>query len=153
FLIEQGLDTGPVYGVVTESVRPDDTAGDLLERLAVSGAGLMTATMDGIADGALVAVPQPADGGSPASKLTVADAQVDWAAPGRHVDRLVRACTPSPGAWTLFRGERLKLGPVRLRGSNDLTPGQLHATKSGVAVGTTTLDIELGVVQPPGKRP
>ncbi len=62
FLIEAGLDTGPVYGVVTEAIRPDDTAGDLLERLAVSGAGLMVATMDGIADGSLVAVPQTSDG-------------------------------------------------------------------------------------------
>jgi methionyl-tRNA formyltransferase len=153
FLIEQGLDTGPVYGVVTESVRPDDTAGDLLERLSVSGAGLMVATMDGIADGTLVAVPQPADGVSHAPKVTVADARVDWSAPGRHVDRLVRACTPSPGAWTVFRDERLKLGPVRLRGGNDLAPGQIAATKSGVAVGTATLDVELGLVQPPGKRP
>jgi methionyl-tRNA formyltransferase len=153
FLIEQGLDTGPVYGVVTESIRPADTAGDLLERLSVSGAGLMTATMDGIDDGMLVAVSQPSDGVSHAPKLTVADAQVDWAAPGRHVDRLIRACTPSPGAWTVFRGERLKLGPVRLRGSNELGPGQLAATKSGVAVGTATLAVELGLVQPPGKRP
>ena len=60
----------------------------------MSGAGLMVATMDGIADGALVAVPQPADGVSLAPKVTVDDARVDWTAPGRHVDRLVRACTP-----------------------------------------------------------
>jgi methionyl-tRNA formyltransferase len=153
FLIETGLDTGPVYGVVTETIRPDDTAGDLLERLSVSGAGLMVATMDGIADGTLLAVPQPADGVSLAPKVSVDDARVDWTAPGRHVDRLVRACTPSPGAWTTFRGERLKLGPLRLRGGNELAPGELAAAKSGVAVGTATLDVELGQVQPPGKKP
>jgi methionyl-tRNA formyltransferase len=153
FLIEQGLDTGPVYGVVTEAIRPDDTAGDLLERLAVSGAGLMVATMDGIADGSLIAVPQTNDGISVAPKLTVDDGRVDWQAPGRHVDRLIRACTPAPGAWTTLRGDRLKLGPVRLRGANELAPGELRVVKSGVSVGTATLDVELGTVQPPGKRP
>jgi methionyl-tRNA formyltransferase len=153
FLIEEGLDTGPVYGVVTETIRPDDTAGDLLERLSASGAGLMVATMDGIADGSLVAVPQSPDGVSLAPKITVADARVDWSAPGRHVERLVRACTPNPGAWTTFREERIKLGPLRLKGSNELAPGQLEAGRAAVAVGTGSLDVELGLVQPPGKRP
>ncbi|MDT4903527.1 MAG: methionyl-tRNA formyltransferase [Pseudonocardiales bacterium] len=153
FLIEQGLDTGPVFGVVTETIRPGDTSGDLLGRLSVSGAGLMVATMDGIADGSLVAVPQSGEGVSLAPKITVADAQVPWESPARHVERLVRACTPSPGAWTMFRGDRLKLGPVKLRGAHDLQPGELQGTKSGVVVGTASLDVELGLVQPPGKRP
>ncbi|HEY2272170.1 MAG TPA: methionyl-tRNA formyltransferase [Jatrophihabitantaceae bacterium] len=153
FQIEAGLDTGPVFGVVTEAIRPDDTSGDLLERLAVSGAGLLLATMDGIADGSLVPVPQPADGVSVAGKITVADAEVRWDLPGRHVDRLVRACSPAPGAWTTFRDERLKLGPVRLRGANDLASGALRIERAGVAVGTATVEVELGWVQPPGKRP
>jgi methionyl-tRNA formyltransferase len=153
FLIEAGLDTGPVYGVVTESIGPTDTAGDLLARLATSGAGLMTATMDGIEDGSLIAVPQSADGVSLAPKVSVDDARIDWATPGRHVDRSVRACTPAPGAWTTFRGERLKVGPVRLRGANDLAPGELQVAKAGVSVGTASIDVELGLVQPPGKRP
>ncbi|HEU5268256.1 MAG TPA: methionyl-tRNA formyltransferase, partial [Jatrophihabitans sp.] len=97
FRIEEGLDTGPVFGVVTETIRPDDTAGDLLQRLAVSGADLMLATVDGIADGSLVAVPQSSDGVSAAPKITVDDVRVDWTVPGRHVDRLVRAGTPAPG--------------------------------------------------------
>jgi methionyl-tRNA formyltransferase len=153
FKIEAGLDTGPVYGVVTEAIRPTDTAGELLDRLASAGAGLLVATMDGIADGSLVARAQPSDGVSFAGKITVADAAVDWHQPARHVDRLIRACTPAPGAWTTFRGERLKLGPVRLRGGNDLGPGELRVDRSGVAVGTPTVELELGLVQPPGRRP
>jgi methionyl-tRNA formyltransferase len=152
FLLEEGLDTGPVFGVVTEAVRPDDTAGDLLDRLATSGAGLLLATLDGIEDGTLVAVPQPADGVSFAPKITVDDARIDWTNPGRHVERQIRACTPQPGAWTTFRDERLKLGPVRLRGANDLAPGRIRADRSGVAVGTGSITVELGSVQPPGKR-
>ncbi|MGH8963465.1 MAG: methionyl-tRNA formyltransferase [Jatrophihabitantaceae bacterium] len=153
FLIEQGLDTGPVYGVVTEAIRPTDTAGDLLDRLAGSGAGLLAATMDGLADGSLIGVPQSADGVSIAGKLTPPDARVDWSAPARHVDRLVRACTPAPGAWSTFRAERIKLGPVRLCGANALAPGQIRVEKSGVFIGTATVEVELGLVQPPGRRP
>jgi methionyl-tRNA formyltransferase len=152
FLLEEGLDTGPVYGVVTEAIGPEDTAGVLLERLARSGAGLLLATLDGIEDGSLVAVPQPDAGVSFAPKLTVEDARVDWSKPGRHVDRLVRACTPQPGAWTTFRGERLKLGPVRLGGANDLGPGEIRADRSRVTVGTGSIAVELGEVQPSGKR-
>jgi methionyl-tRNA formyltransferase len=152
FLIEAGLDTGPVFGIVTEAIRPADTSGELVGRLARSGAALLSATMDGIADGSLVARAQPADGVSVAGKITTADALVDWAAPARHIDRLIRACTPEPGAWTMLRGARLKLGPVRLRGANALAPGELLVDRSGVAVGTATVEVALSTVQAPGRR-
>jgi methionyl-tRNA formyltransferase len=152
FRIEKGLDTGPVYGVVTEAIRPTDTAGELLERLATSGAALLVATMDGIADGSLDPQPQPADGVSLAPKVTVADAQVSWSNPARHVDRLVRACTPVPGAWTVLRGERLKLGPVRIATSTGLAPGELRLHRASIEVGTATEAVELSMVQAPGRR-
>jgi methionyl-tRNA formyltransferase len=152
FLIEEGMDTGPIYGVLTETIRPHDTSGALLTRLADAGAGLLVATMDGIEDGELRAEPQASDGVSRAGKFTVADAAVDWTKPARHIDRLIRACTPAPGAWTMWRQERLKLGPVRLRGANELAPGQMRIEKNSVAVGTATVEVELGQVQPPGKR-
>ena len=153
FEIEQGLDTGPVYGTVTEVVRPGDTSGDLLERLSRSGARLLVATMDGIEEGKLVPRPQPADGVSLAPKISVEDARVDWNAPALRVDRVVRGCSPAPGAWTLFRGERLKLGPVRLAaGRSELAPGEIAVNKNTVRVGTGSHEIELGEVQPQGKK-
>ncbi|MER7721957.1 methionyl-tRNA formyltransferase [Streptomyces flaveolus] len=154
FLIEEGLDSGPVYGTVTETIRPTDTSGDLLTRLAFAGAGLLAATMDGIEDGSLKAVPQPADGVTLAPKITVEDARIDWAAPALRVDRVVRGCTPAPGAWTTFRGERLKLVqalPVPDR--TDLAPGQLAAGKNNVYVGTGSYAVELLWVQAQGKKP
>lgn len=154
FLIEEGLDSGPVYGVLTEEVRPTDTSGDLLTRLAFAGAGLLAATMDGIEDGTLHAVPQPADGVTLAPKITVEDAQVQWSAPALRVDRVVRACTPAPGAWTLFRGERLKL--VQATPAVDrslLAPGELSVGKNNVFVGTGSHAVELLWVQPQGKKP
>ncbi|MEV8345797.1 methionyl-tRNA formyltransferase [Streptomyces niveus] len=154
FLIEEGLDSGPVYGVITENVRPTDTSGDLLTRLAFAGAGLLAATMDGIEDGTLKAVPQPAEGITLAPKLTVEDAQVDWTAPALRVDRVVRGCTPAPGAWTLFRGERLKLIQVApATDRTDLAPGEPAVGKNSVHVGTGSYGVELLWVQPQGKKP
>jgi methionyl-tRNA formyltransferase len=154
FRLEEGLDTGPVFGVVTERIRPTDTSGDLLERLAVSGAELLLRTLDGIEDGTLRPAPQAAEGVSSAPKVTVEDVRVDWTAPALRVDRLVRAATPSPGAWTTFRGERLRLGPVRpAPGDRDLAPGELLVTKADVRVGTGSCAVVLGEVVPQGKRP
>jgi methionyl-tRNA formyltransferase len=152
FRLEEDLDTGPVYGSVTEAVRPDDTSGALLDRLAGSGASLLVATLDGIEDGALVATPQPHDGASSAPKLSVADAEVRWSAPALRVDRLIRACTPAPGAWTTLRGGRLKLGPVRLDPvTADLARGEIRTDRDGVRVGTGSHAVCLGEVQPQGR--
>ncbi|MBT2367636.1 methionyl-tRNA formyltransferase [Streptomyces sp. ISL-10] len=154
FQIEEGLDSGPVYGVVTEPVRPTDTSGDLLTRLAFAGAGLLAATMDGIEDGTLKAVPQPSEGVSLAPKISVEDAHVDFAAPALRVDRVVRACTPAPGAWTLFRGERLKLIQLALLPDRtDLAAGELDVGKNNVYAGTGSHAVELLWVQPQGKKP
>lgn len=154
FLIEEGMDSGPVFGVITEHVRPTDTSGDLLTRLAFAGAGLLAATMDGVEDGSLIAVPQPAEGVSLAPKITVEDAQVDWAEPALRVDRVVRGCTPAPGAWTVFRGERLKLIQVTPRPEHtDPAPGALAVGKNNVYVGTGSHAVELLWVQPQGKKP
>ncbi|MEV0207340.1 methionyl-tRNA formyltransferase [Streptomyces sp. NPDC050788] len=154
FLIEEGLDSGPVYGTVTETIRPTDTSGDLLTRLAFAGAGLLAATMDGIEDGSLKALPQPAEGVTMAPKITVEDARVDWAAPALRVDRVVRGCTPAPGAWTTFRGERLKLIQVTpVPDRTDLAPAQLAVGKNSVHAGTGSYAVELLWVQAQGKKP
>jgi methionyl-tRNA formyltransferase len=157
FRLEQGLDTGPVFGVLTETIRSTDTAGDLLGRLSTAGAGLLVATLDGIEDGSLVPVPQPAEGVSLAAKVTVAEARIDWSQPPHVVDRRIRGCTPAPGAWTTFRGERLKIGPLR-RITNPTLSGNvlqrrgLRVDRDEVAYGVGRYEVVLGDVQPQGRR-
>ncbi|MBK9476093.1 MAG: methionyl-tRNA formyltransferase [Tetrasphaera sp.] len=153
FRIEEGLDTGPVFGSLTEPIGPHDTAGTLLGRLAETGAGLLTATLDGLADGSLVPIPQSEDGVSHAAKLTTEDARIRWSLPAYAVDRLIRGCTPSPGAWSTFRGERLGIGPVTAYPQVRLAPGELQVTKRAVAVGVAGGAVLLGEVRPVGKRP
>jgi len=197
FRIVKELDAGPVFGTLTEPVRPTDTSGDLLDRLAVAGAELLIRTLDAIEDGSVRAVPQTSDGVSFAPKLTPADARVDWKLPAHLIDRQLRACTPDPGAWTEFgtaqsEGGRLKLWPVtlaagagliassdrvsggqRAAGPGDapagparpgdsadsgrrsvagLAPGALRIDRNAVYVGTGTVPVRLGDVQPQGKR-
>ncbi len=157
FRIVEELDAGPVYGVLTESVRPRDTSGDLLGRLAQAGAELLLATLDGIETGTLCPQPQDAAGVSLAPKITTQDARVDWAASAFVVDRRIRACTPAPGAWCSWRGDRVKLGPVRplpTEGTTDVTlgPGELLVERGRVLAGTGTVPVVLGEVQAPGKR-
>ncbi len=164
FLIVKELDAGPVFGTLTEPVRPTDTSGDLLGRLAVSGAELLVRTLDAIEQGTVRAVPQPTDGVSFAPKLTQADARVDWKLPAHLIDRQVRGCTPDPGAWTECAS--VQSGPARLKlwavamaagaglasGGPGLAPGELRVDRNAVYAGTGTVPVRLGDVQPPGKR-
>jgi methionyl-tRNA formyltransferase len=170
FLIEPSLDSGPVFGVVTEAIRPTDTAGDLLGRLSDSGAALLETTLDGIADGTLAAVPQPSEGITVAPKISVEEARVRWNLPAHVVDRRIRAVTPNPGAWTLIGDLRVKVGPVTVSNRDaaldrdavldpdavaerdPLPPGVIRVERAGVLVGTASQPVLLGRIQPPGKK-
>ncbi|UGT63228.1 methionyl-tRNA formyltransferase [Nocardia asteroides] len=151
FRIEAGLDTGPVFGVITEKIEVTDTAGTLLEKLSHSGAHLLATTLDGVEDGTLQAVPQSTDGVSYAPKLAPEAGRVRWDQPALNVGRRIRAVTPAPGAWTLVDSARLKLGPVELV-EDELPVGSVEVRKDGVYIGTATTAVRLGQVQPPGKR-
>lgn len=153
FRIVKELDAGPTFGVMTERIRPTDTAGDLLGRLAEGGAELLVRTLDGIADGSLEAREQPGDGVSLAPKILVEHAEIDWTDSAERIDRQVRACTPGPGAWSTWEGERFKVGPVTIATDRDrLDPGVLEVTKNAVLVGTGTQPVELGEVKAFGKK-
>ena len=154
FRIEPALDSGPVFGVVTETIRPDDTAGDLLDRLAISGAALLEATMDGIADGSLTPVPQPTDGVSVAPKVSVEHGRIRWDLPAAVIERRIRSVTPAPGAWTMIGDLRAKVGPVTVDPDGDpLAPGVIEIDRARVRVGTGSRPVLLGQIQPPGKKP
>lgn len=159
FRLEAAMDTGPVYGTITETIGAQDTAGELLERLAESGAGLLAATLDGIESGELVAVEQPADGVSYSGKISSADARIRWDLPAFAVDRHIRSITPVPGAWTELDGQRFKIGAVTLPAGDSLpeqaaglAAGELNWTKKSLFVGTASGPIVIDRLQPPGKK-
>ena len=155
FLLDEGLDTGPVIGTMTEHIRPTDTSGDLLERLADAGAPLMVRSLEALADGSAQPQAQSADGVSYAHKLGRDDAYVVWARAAHVVDRHVRACTPAPGAWTtLPDGTAARLGPVTV--TTEAYPavaGQVAFVDGRVLVGTGTAPVALSSLAPAGKKP
>ncbi|AVM65345.1 methionyl-tRNA formyltransferase [Dietzia sp. oral taxon 368] len=154
FRLDEGMDTGPVLGTMTEAVRPRDTAGELLGRLSESGAGLLVATLDGLEAGDLRPVPQPTDGVSHAGKLTVDDARVRWTDPALAVDRHIRSVTPAPGAWTTLNGQRVKIGSARPAedAAPALAPGRIAWDKRTFHVGTASAPMAIETIQPPGKK-
>lgn len=152
FLLEEGLDTGPVFGTLTEKVNDADTSGALLERLSHSGAVLLAQTLSAVEAGAAAAVPQSGEV-SLAPKLTIDDARLDWRQPALAIGRRARGVTPEPGAWTTFEGQRLKLEPVVLRPDTlDLEPGRVAVREKAVLVGTGSHAVELTRIQPSGKK-
>ena len=154
FMIEPTLDTGPIFGVVTEAIRQADTAGDLLDRLAVSGGVLLEATMDGIAEGSLTPVPQLTEGVSAAPKVSVEQARIRWDLPAHIIDRQIRAMTPHPGAWTMIGDMRIKVGPVVVYKSGEpMAPGIIATERTRVLIGTGSDPVQLKQIQPPGKKP
>ncbi|WP_104092329.1 methionyl-tRNA formyltransferase [Arthrobacter sp. GMC3] len=152
FLLEKGLDTGPVYGTMTESIMPTDTSAELLERLSHSGAVLLAQTIDALAAGRIAGVAQQGEI-SLAPKLTLEDGHVLWTNPALAINRRIRGVTTEPGAWTLLAGQRFKLGPVAPRPDvTDLAPGHLRVDGKSVLVGTGSHAVELISVQPAGKK-
>lgn len=153
FRIDEGLDTGEVYGVLEQPISATDTVDSLLTTLAYKGAVLLRETMDRIADGTVSPKPQR---GEPThvGKISVEDARIDWHKDAAHIERNIRAVTPVPGAWTQLAGQRFKVGPITI--SDDpgekLAPGHVRVEKKRVVVGTGSNNIELGDVQAQGKK-
>ncbi|GAB3387829.1 methionyl-tRNA formyltransferase [Humibacter soli] len=151
FRLVPELDAGDVYGVIEREVGTDETAGDLLDSLAVEGAALLERVVDGIAEGTAVAQPQV---GEPtlAPKLTIDDARLDLAADAGAVYSRIRGVTPEPGAYFVMGDSRVKVLSASRSGAAALQPGELVLSGSRALVGTGTTPLELVTVQPAGKR-
>jgi methionyl-tRNA formyltransferase len=153
FLLEAGLDTGPVIGTLVDEVRPDDTAGTVLDRLSRTAAPLLADSLLAVVAGSARPAPQQGEV-SLAPKLTAEDARVRWGDPAVAVAHRVRGTTPEPGAWTTLDGRRFKLGPVAARpDERGLAPGRCVLRGGAVLVGTGSYAVQLGQVQPSGKKP
>lgn len=152
FLLEAGLDTGPVLGTMTDEVRPDDTAGTVLERLSRTAAPLLADSLRAVVDGSARPAPQQGDV-THAPKLTAEDGRVRWSDPAVAVAHRVRGATPEPGAWTRLDERRLKLELVLPRPDvRDLAPGRCVLRGDAVLVGTGSYAVQLTRVQPAGKK-
>lgn len=153
FQLVPELDAGDVFDSLTRRVGAHETAGKVLDELSLSGAELLRAVVDAIADGTAVAKPQVGEP-SFAPKLTLADAQLVWSSSARELHDRVRGVTPEPGAFTFVDGMRVKvLSAAIAHDAAPLSAGELRYAGGAVLVGTSTRPLELLEVQPAGKRP
>ena len=150
--MDEGLDTGPVLACERVAIGPLTTAGELHDRLAALGAPLIVRAVEGLAEGVLEAVEQPAAGVTRAAKITPADARLDWRRPAVELERLVRAMAPAPGAWFEHGGDRIKVAMAAVdERAPDAEPGT-------VVDGELTVRCGVGSLRPlrlqrPGRKP
>jgi methionyl-tRNA formyltransferase len=151
-VLSEGMDEGPIVARETTRVEPNETAGELGERLAASGARLLTRSLPAYLAGELIPEPQDHGTASYAPKLTSEEARIDWTRPAPTVVDHVRALNPDPVAWTTFREGRVRILRAEPAERPDLPPGVL-ASDEGLLVGTGTGTLRLLELQMPGKRP
>ncbi len=152
--MDEGVDTGPILAQATLDVRADDTTASLSERLATLGADLLVAVLPMWLEGAILAQPQPATGATFCRPIRKEEGQIDWSLPAVVIERMVRAYTPWPGAFTFWEGQPLKITRARVA-EGVAEPGRVlaHGGVMGAAVGTGEGLLVLEELQPAGRRP
>jgi methionyl-tRNA formyltransferase len=153
FVLEEGMDTGPILEQVRVEIEPDEPAGALLTRLAAIGAPTLVASLRALVAGT-VPTPQPAEGVTLAPKITPDDVAIDWTLPADRIADLCRSADPAPGAHTTFRSKRLKVYAARPNGAEveRAAPGSVVARHhDGVEVACGQGVLRLVEVQPEGK--
>jgi methionyl-tRNA formyltransferase len=152
-LMDKGLDTGPVYKMQSIEIGDLETSGELRERLAQLCAALLTATLPDIVAGRIESRPQDPAQATHAAKLQPTGAAIDWRAPASLLARQVRGYAPKPGAWTTWRGERLKLHRATPLMAREAEPGQVwRAGPEGMDVAAGEGSVRVLEIQPPGGR-
>jgi methionyl-tRNA formyltransferase len=151
FRLVPELDAGDVYDRIERAIAPDETAGELLDALAVDGAALVARVVDAISEGTAVAVPQQ---GTPtlAPKLGIEDARLDLTQDARTVYARLRGVTPEPGAFITIDGAHVKVLSAARSAAESLPAGALRLSGVHAYLGTATSPLELISVQPAGKR-
>jgi methionyl-tRNA formyltransferase len=153
-LMDEGMDTGPVLSQAKQPIRAEDTTETLSDRLARLGAELLVETLPRWLQGQIAPIPQAELAGEVSlCRLVKKDeGAIDWTLSAEKIERMTRAYTPWPSAFTQWKGENFKIWRARVvPGSAE--PGRVIAHEAGVAVGTGSALLLLDEVQPAGKRP
>jgi methionyl-tRNA formyltransferase len=153
--MDEGMDTGPILAQAQSAIDPGDTTASLTSKLSHLGANLLIDKLPGWLSGDLLARPQDDAAATYCTPLTKDDGRLDWTRPAEQLDRQVRACDPWPGAYSAWRGQRLKV--LRARPWPDRCeegpPGQIVELEPGLGVVTGQGVLELFDVQLAGKKP
>jgi methionyl-tRNA formyltransferase len=145
--MEAGLDTGPLYATQSISIRDDDTAGQLRERLATLGARALVEVLGQVAAGTARAQPQDPARATYARRLEKSEARIDWRLTAEEIERQVRAFNPWPVAETQWRGKQLRVWAAHVvEREVPAQPGAVitsPATPLAVACGSNALGLDV----------
>lgn len=150
--MEEGLDTGPVLLARALPIGPEETTGELHDRLAALGAAMLVEALDRLAT--LVPRPQPREGVTYAAKIDKSEGRVDWTRPAEEVARTIRGLSPFPGAWTMIAGERVRLLRAVADTASGAPPGTVLSQEAprGLVVACGQGAVRIDAVQRAGKR-
>ena len=151
-VLTEGMDEGPVLATRVEKITRDDTAGSVGERMAVTGAELLTETLVAYLAGDLQPEEQDHERATYAPKLSTEEAQIDWTESAESIHNKVRGLQPAPGAWTTLDGARLKIHQVVPSESSSLAAGRVHVDADTFLAGTGEGDLVIAEAQMAGKR-
>ena len=149
FKLDAGMDTGPIYTSLPFDISPTTNTADLLENLASLGVQAVLDAISLIESGQSPKV-QSSEEATRAYKLTSEEAQIDWSQGSLAIVNKVRAFYPNPGAWSIFRGIKIKIDAAIVNESI-LKPGEIALQDKAVLVGTGDGTIELLMIKPAGK--
>ena len=151
FFLQRTVDTGTVILKKKMSIGPNETAGEVHDRMKVLGADAVVETVRQIEAGTVDPTPQDDAEATPAPKIHTEDCEIPWNEPAGDVHNHIRGLSPYPGAWTLHGDTRLKLYRSR-RAEGDGAPGEVLTTDGRLVVACGTEAVEVVTIQQPGGR-
>ena len=149
FALDEGMDTGPIYSMKRFALDSDITSDELLLELSELGVEAVIESLQAIANGKRPTA-QPGEGATKAAKITKQECEIDWTQKSEAISQKIRAFTSTPGAWTSFRGETLKIDSVTSIDSS-YAPGTIHILEKKLLVGTGSTALAIGFLTPAGK--
>ena len=151
FALDPGMDTGPIYSSITVPIPPTIRSYELLEQLSVVGVEAVKDALIAIESG-VAPVPQTGEA-SMAAKINREEAKLDWNSTAHALINKIRAFYPQPQAWTIFRGQPLKISLAKISESDlILQPGELRVVGNECCIGTNDAVLVLQRLTPAGKK-
>ncbi len=149
FQLDPGMDTGPIYSVKRFALDSDITSDELFSELGALGVEAVEDSLNAIKAG-IRPEPQKSDGATRAMKISKEECEINWNLDAQLISQKIRAFTSSPGAWTRFRGEVVKIDSVNIS-EETLQPGLLKVVNNELLVGTSSNAVSMGFLTPAGK--
>ena len=151
FFLQEAVDTGNLILTKEMDIGPNETAGEVHDRMKELGAEAVVETVQRIEQGDVETTVQDDAEATPAPKIHTDDGEISWEDPGEDVHNFIRGLSPYPGAWTTHDGTRLKIYRSR-RADGEGAPGEILAAADRLVVACGTDAVELVTIQQPGKR-